>query len=337
MKFKKLVLIIIITACLLTCTPEKEVMQSNELVVSKLDVSLSGSLNHLFKINLDSLHNTANEVTDIYGEKHILKKQKNRSGMTNDYYLWGSFSSKTDHSLLTRGKRAIRREDKSFFWNYFLEFVPDSLQLSFFSINTDSLECHFFYNHPFRDGGVTGLNWLMYDKVLNKYFYGEAIGQYVKSPENGLEVELLEGPSFVYFIREKIKDYRGKTITFPFTGYVSYVVIQNKTTNDILSDRFFRDGFNKTSNKKDLDNTRKWIVDVTNELFKDQYLENLQIDTLYFRYIDFGKNRSDGKDEGYKQVILACDKTNVNNVLFEINYSDFYGKNKSKYIYNPLE
>ena len=179
----------------------------------------------------------------------------------------------------------------------------------------------------------------MYDKVLNKYFYGEAIGQYVKSPENGLEVELLEGPSFEYFIREKVKDYRGKTIIFPFTGYISYVVIKNKFTKDILSDRFFRDGFTKTSSEEDLIKIQKWGFEVNNELFYDDYLKNLQIDTLYFRLTDYSKTSKipNDQDTGYHLTILAKNKTTTSHILAEVCYYDFYGINKSKYIYNPLE
>ena len=125
LKSKSAFLFIVFLLLLQSCTKEKSETLKEELKVSKLDGALSGSLEHLFKINLDSLKNTTNKVTNIYGEKYTLKKQKNRSDMTNDYYLWGSFSSKADHSFLTRGRRAVRREDKSFFWDYFLEFVPD--------------------------------------------------------------------------------------------------------------------------------------------------------------------------------------------------------------------
>ena len=332
----KVILLLLGFIIICACTQKKEITQIDELTVYKLDSTFSGYFDYLFKITMDSLKNIANEVNDIYGEKYTLKKQ--RSFMTNDYYLWGRFSSTTHHSMLKRGRKVFRQEDKRFFWSYYLEFVPDSLQLSFSSVNPDDLECFYFYQRPFRAAtSIPFVGWLMYEKVSNTYFYGEAIGGYVKSPEKGLEVELLNDPSFELFVKEKINDYRGKTISFPFTGYISYVAMKNKFTEDILSDRFFRDGFNKTSNEKDLDNTRKWLVVVNNELFKDLELENMRIDTLYFRFTDFGKNRSDGQGEGYKQTILACDKTNENNILIEINYSDFYGESKSKYIYNPLD
>ncbi len=334
MSYIKFIVIIIITACLLSCTPEKEVVPSNELEVSKLDGSLSGSLNHLFKIDLDSLRNIENEVTDIYGEKYKLRYQKNRSGMTNDYYLWGSFLSKSDHSYLTRGRRAVRREDKSFFWEYFLEFVPDSQKYAFSSINPDNLECHFLYQRPFRAASTLPfVGWLMHDEASNTYFYGEAIGQYVKIPEEGF-CDTLHISRISFLLDKKIIIFEEKRSKIPFTGEYSYLVFRTK--EDIISEIEKLEDFNITTDLKKIANIFDWLNIVQKIELDTKQFRDKNIKELYYNYSDSRKT-SDGFNKSFGFRWLAHDKNSDTYYYGECFNSDASGKNKSKYIYNPLE
>lgn len=311
---------------------------SSNIEKTKYNGYLPKPLYYTFGIDLDSLTNNTNEISDVRGEMCKIKQQKgNITDFYNDFYIWGRFNSTKKYKIRETRFKAISNEDKLSFKNIYFELLPENEKELFpYELDLDSLDCYFMYQYPFRSSRIRGFNLLMFERKTKTYYYLKSTGRYVKEVENGIEIEPNKIREIEYFTRNNNVLYTGRARIFPFIGWFAYIQFKNLETRNILSDIFFKEAYKRIFDSNKLQNTIKWMSEVDSLSYSKTYLHKFKVDTIYYKSKVF-KSSAEDRDMRYELVFLAKNKSSSTQTLSIIHYSDFYGENQNKYIYNPLE
>ncbi|HAQ61458.1 TPA: hypothetical protein DCR49_05595 [Candidatus Delongbacteria bacterium] len=305
-------------------------LESHEEFIAKM----SHTMKYSFEIDMDSL-SCIKKITNLYGQKYKIIKQKAPSYFYHDYYLWAKFKS-NKQDIQKEGIIAINPKDKLFLWNVYTNVLPDSEKVNLpLHFDIDSLECRFFYHSIYRGTGEgIALKLLMRVKPNNEYYFAECSGRFAVYPEKGYESD-----SHVYYdFDRKISNYRGEEANLkqkwiPFIGEYTYRKFKSKHKVELIKDD--RSDFQIITSKDKIQKLLNWLNVVDEENYPKGYFNNSQIDAVYYMYYD-ARKYTDGYNKNYHLVWLAYDKANEVYYFCGCYYDDF-DLRKNKYIYNPLE